>query len=337
MQSILQNGIMTSNTICQLQADEALDACFVVREIICRPGRDGRGYRVLTLTDGSGAIRAFAQAEAGSVQLGQAVRVRGRTRLAQGELEVLVQAFSPVDPGTTTGGAPAPAPSDAALARLSALVAEIGPPCRELVDRVLEDGAFVARFCQVPASLAYHHAYAGGLLQHTVEVMEAGLRLLPLLPVAVDRSLLLTAGFFHDLGKADTYTDRPPYALTPLGRALGHEWLGLRRLFQVLDVTPSVPPEASGRLLTTLAPIPVHHAAPIPAERAVLATLDGLSVSLSRSGSAAVGYRKERPTPLTGGTRHVSGVPGSSPERLIIGHGEEDLLLPTTSRCFTDR
>jgi 3'-5' exoribonuclease len=287
MQSILQHDILTSHTIRQLQPNEALDACFVVSGLICRPGRDGRGYRVLTLTDGRGGIRAFAQAEAGPVQLGQLVRVQGRTRLAQGELEVLVQAFSPVEPGPPMGEARVPAPSDAALGRLSALVAEIGLPYRALVDCVLADGAFVARFCQAPASLAYHHAYAGGLLQHTVEVMEAGLRLRPLLPVAVDRCLLLTAGFFHDLGKADTYTDQPPYALTPLGRAIGHEWLGLRRLFQVLDGSPSVPPEASGRLLSTLAPIPVHHAAPLPREREVLATLDGLSVSLSRSGSAA--------------------------------------------------
>lgn len=287
MQSILQNGIITSNTIRQLQPNEAVDACFVVREIIWRPGRDGEGYRVLTLRDGSGAILAFAQPEAGPVQIGQLVRVCGRTRLAHGELEVLVRAFSPVDPATTTGGTHAPAPSDADLTRLSALVAEIGPPYRELVDRVLADEAFMDRFCQAPASLAYHHAYAGGLLQHTVEVMEAGLRLRPLLPVAIDRSLLLTAGFFHDLGKVDTYTDQPPYALTRLGRALGHEWLGLRRLFQVLDAPPAVPPEASACLLTTLAPIPVHRAAPLPPERGVLATLDGLSVSLSRSGSAA--------------------------------------------------
>ncbi len=179
MQFILQNGSITSKTIRQLQANEAIDACFVVSGLICRPGRDGRGYRVLTLSDGSGAIRAFAQAEAGPVQIGQLVRVRGRTRLAQGELEVLVRAFSPVDPVTTTGGAHAPAIPGVALDRLSALVAEIGPPYRALVDRVLEDGAFVARFCQVPASLAYHHAYAGGLLQHTVEVMELAERRQP--------------------------------------------------------------------------------------------------------------------------------------------------------------
>jgi hypothetical protein len=166
-------------------------------------------------------------------------------------------------------------------------VAKIGPPYRALVDRVLEDGAFVARFCQVPASLAYHHAYAGGLFQHTVEVMEAGLRLRPLLPVAVDLSLLLTAGFFHDLGKVDTYTDQPPYALILLGRSIGHEWLGFRRLFQILDATPSVSLETSGRFLTTLAPIPGHRAAVLPPERGVLATLDGLSVSLSRASAAA--------------------------------------------------
>jgi len=100
--------------------------------------------------------------------------------------------------------------------------------------------------------VAHHHAYAGGLLQHTVEVMEAGLRLRPLLPVAVDQTLLLTVGFCHDLGKVDAYTLQPPYALTPEGRALGHEWLGLTRLFRVVESLHAFPPEATGRLLATL-------------------------------------------------------------------------------------
>jgi hypothetical protein len=120
MQSILQNDILTSHTIRQLQPNEAIDACFVVSGLICRPGRDGRGSRVLTLTDGSGAIRAFA--EAGPAQIGQAVRVRGRTRLAQGELEVLVSAFCPLDPPTTRGTEQAPAAPGTALDRLGSLV-----------------------------------------------------------------------------------------------------------------------------------------------------------------------------------------------------------------------
>ena len=122
MQFILQNDILTSHTIRQLQPNEAIDACVVVSSLVCRPGRDGRGSRVLTLTDGSGAIRAFAQAEAGSVQLGQAVRVRGRTRLAQGELELLVRAFCPLDPPTTRGTEQAPAAPGTALDRPGSLV-----------------------------------------------------------------------------------------------------------------------------------------------------------------------------------------------------------------------
>lgn len=106
----------------------------------------------------------------------------------------------------------------------------------------------------------------------------------PLLPVKVDTSLLLTAGFLHDLGKIDAYTDHAPYELTPLGKAWGHQVLGLRRLLPFLDQTPSLPPESGGRLLSALRLIPSHHTSPIPPEQEVLAILDGLSVQLSRVG-----------------------------------------------------
>lgn len=106
-----------------------------------------------------------------------------------------------------------------------------------------------------------------------------------LLPVKVDPSLLLTAGFFHDLGKVDTYTEHAPYALTPLGKTWKHQVLGLRYRLPLLEHTPSLTPEAGGRLLSALHLIPSQRASSISPEQEVLATLDGLSVHLSRMGS----------------------------------------------------
>ncbi|MBZ0169909.1 Putative helicase [Candidatus Methylomirabilis lanthanidiphila] len=119
-------------------------------------------------------------------------------------------------------------PLDNDFARLADLIRQIQVPYRELVERAINDPSCWTRFCRAPASTDHHHAHVGGLLRHTIEVMEFGIKPLPLLPVKVNPSLLLTAGLFHDLGKIDAYTEHAPYALTPLGKAWGHQVLGLR-------------------------------------------------------------------------------------------------------------
>ena len=176
---------MTGKLLHHLSPNQSIDVCLQVRRVRGRAGRDGRRYLVLTLSDGVRDYRAFAHPDTGLVQVGQTVRVCGRTRSSHGEVEVLARSVSPVEPATTAGSASGPVPAETALARLTALVAEIGPPYRAVVECICADAAFRDRLARVPASLTYHHAYAGGLLHHTVEVMEAGLRLLPLLPAAI--------------------------------------------------------------------------------------------------------------------------------------------------------
>lgn len=260
--------------------DETIDACFLVKDVITRPGRNGREYRMLTLGNGEQQLRAFAHPDCVPVRIGQAVRVAGCLRVVNGDRALVIRNIDPIDEIGEGGSAP----PDDDLVRLADLIRHIQPPYRELVERVIGDAALFARFCRVPASTGHHHAYPGGLLRHVIEVMELGLTLHPLLPVKVDASLLLTAGFLHDLGKIDAYTDHVPYALTPLGKAWGHEMLGLRYLLPLLEQTDALSPESGGRLLATLRLIPSQQSSPIPPEHEALITLDGLSVQLSRVG-----------------------------------------------------
>ncbi len=235
---------------------------------------------MLTLENGGQQLRAFAHPDCEPVRIGQAVRVAGCLRVVNGDRALVIQSMDPLDEICEGGSAP---PDDDRI-RLTDLIRNIQPPYRKLVERVIDDASLFARFCRVPASTGYHHAYPGGLLRHTIEVMELGLTIHPLLPVKVDTSLLLAAGFFHDLGKIDAYTDRAPYALTPLGKAWGHQVLGLRSLLPLLEQTDALSPESGGRLLATLRLIPSQQSSPIPPEHEALITLDGLSVQLSRVG-----------------------------------------------------
>jgi 3'-5' exoribonuclease len=76
---------------------------------------------------------------------------------------------------------------------------------------------------------AGHHAYLGGLLEHTVAVATLALEAAQLHP-RLDRDLLLTAALVHDIGKTQEFTFGAEIGLTDEGRLLGHLVLGERIL-----------------------------------------------------------------------------------------------------------
>lgn len=240
-----------------LRPGQAITELFLVGSLTDRSGRRGDRYLVLTLVDATGSMRAFADLPTDPVLIGDVVRVSGRTRATRGELELIVRQMTPVDPlsyNLSDFTPTAPEATNTYLNRLSDLIAEVrNPTYHALVFAFLEDDAFLRDFTLAPASLAHHHAYVGGLLQHTVEVMETAFRSAPVLERnGLDLDLLLAAAFLHDVGKVESYTYSYPFSLTPAGRNLGHELLGLRRLFRALDACPDIVIEDAAPLLALL-------------------------------------------------------------------------------------
>ena len=73
-------------------------------------------------------------------------------------------------------------------------------PLKALADEILADGQLMAAFSARPAGVKHHHAYAGGLLDHVVNLLRLADRVAPLYP-ALDRDLLLVGVLVHDIGK----------------------------------------------------------------------------------------------------------------------------------------
>jgi 3'-5' exoribonuclease len=80
-----------------------------------------------------------------------------------------------------------------------------------------------------PCTRAGHHAYLGGLLEHTVAVATLSLEACALHP-RLDQDLLLTAAIVHDLGRTREFMLGAEIGLTDEGRLLGHVEIGLRML-----------------------------------------------------------------------------------------------------------
>ena len=103
------------------------------------------------------------------------------------------------------------------------------PPTAGLLERLLGDDALRAEWRRAPCTRGGHHAYLGGLLEHTVAVGTLALECAQLHP-RLNPDLLLTAALVHDLGKTREFTYGAEIGLTDEGRLLGHVVLGQRLL-----------------------------------------------------------------------------------------------------------
>ena len=92
---------------------------------------------------------------------------------------------------------------------------------RTVAVKMLLDGPLAERFAIAPAARGMHHAYVGGLLEHTLS-MAAVARLLAGHYPYVNLNLLLAGVLFHDLGKADSYSLDEGFGHSDDGRLVGH-------------------------------------------------------------------------------------------------------------------
>jgi 3'-5' exoribonuclease len=228
----------TEATVATLRAGAEVDAVFACVRKDRLTTRGGSPYLALELRDASGTVkaRAFRDADAlGSrFERGDLVRVTGRVERFRDELvlEVIsigsVGAQDGIDP---SGFLPtAYRDLDELDGFLEHLAGEVRDrPFQSFLDELLGDTELRAAIRRAPCSRAGHHAYLGGLLEHTVAVTTLAQELCQLHP-RLDRNLLLTASIVHDLGRAREFTYGGEIGLTDEGRLLGHVVIGERMI-----------------------------------------------------------------------------------------------------------
>jgi 3'-5' exoribonuclease len=199
--------------------------------------RSGAPYLALELRDRTGTVpaRAFQNADAlaGRFERGDVVRVTGQVERFREELVVEVVEISraPPDQVDPTQFLPSAYRDldelDGFLEHLSGEVYDRG--YRTLLDALLADGPLRAAWRRAPGTRTGHHAYLGGLLEHTVAVATLAHEVCQLHP-RLNSDLLLTAAITHDLGRTREFTYGAEIGLTEEGRLLGHVAIGHRLL-----------------------------------------------------------------------------------------------------------
>jgi 3'-5' exoribonuclease len=197
--------------------------------------RTGSPYLALELRDRSGSLpaRVFRDADflAGQFERGDLVWVTGRVERFRDELQLEVRTIRKAEPGDADPSAFLPV----AYRDIEELDGFFEHLAREVHDRdyarllesFVSDADFREQFRRAPCSRAGHHAYLGGLLEHTVGVATLAHELCLVHP-GLNPDLLLTAALLHDVGKVREFDLGAEIALSDEGRLVGHLVIGER-------------------------------------------------------------------------------------------------------------
>jgi 3'-5' exoribonuclease len=240
--------------IATLRSEQEVDGVFACTRKERLLSRAGTPYLTVELRDKTGTIlaRAFRDADmlAGRFERGELVRVRGRVKRFRDQLQIELDTIARADGIEADPARFLPVAYrdlDELEGFLEHLAREVyDPGLKALLARMLGEDALRAEIRRAPCSLpslgpesrprgagpgrfGSHHAYLGGLLEHTVAVASMTLELCTLHP-RLDRDLLLSAAIVHDLGKTREFTYGAEIARSQEGRLLGHIELGLRLL-----------------------------------------------------------------------------------------------------------
>jgi len=224
----------------ELREGQRISQCFLVKQKSQRSTRTGDPYLEILLADRSGTIPARAWAEvaqryATQFDEGDFVFVEGRTETYRNALQLVVESIRRVEayekeagriPGFDPGLLVPTSTRDREemWEELQTLAQTLQPPpLRRLTAELLsinEDP-----FKEFPAAIQYHHAYLGGLLEHTLEVATGVARFSKDYP-GLNCSLATAGAILHDIGKVNELENpvAPHHSFS--GQLVGHLLLG---------------------------------------------------------------------------------------------------------------
>lgn len=214
--------------------------------------RDGGAFLTLELRDKTGSVGAIMwdriEDALRCVEVGGFYRVAGRMGDYQGKPQFNVSVIHPADPADISrDDFIAASRYDRAqmMTELRGYVAAVkNPYLRALLESFFSDPDFAEQFSLAPGGARVHHAYLGGLLEHTVTMCRAA-QPLPDIYGELDRDLLMTGVILHDIGKVKEYVYDVAIDHTPDGRLMGHLVMGAKMAEDKIGAINGFPAELS--------------------------------------------------------------------------------------------
>ncbi|MDR1965502.1 MAG: HD domain-containing protein [Synergistaceae bacterium] len=252
MSSQASTKLLKSSDARHLPAGETFKGIYAVNSVVRKTDKNGKPYWEMTVSDEQGVLSAKVWSDAGwwdrstpelenrpdaltEQQInglrGCVVGITAKTADFRGQVQYNFNAISLLNqekfpPSKFIAHSNIPLP--VLGARFDALVGECRQEVRDFLTSVFE-GPHGKAFREAPAAVTNHHAYAHGLLEHTVTVAEAARAIAETYKNAypsIDVSIVIAGAILHDFGKIASYAMSPVPEMTLSGAVLDHIALG---------------------------------------------------------------------------------------------------------------
>ena len=233
--------------------NDEIEGFYILKSANPKVTANGKPFLTGALSDRTGVMEMKVWDYAGPLTAadeGKVVKVRGTVGEFRGTPQFtasrirLAAADDQVDPASLVPTAPID--REAAMAALQKWAASIeDEDYRAVAEAMLErHGQALER---IPAAKSVHHAFLGGLLMHTANMMKLADFLAELYRDTIDRSLLLAGTLLHDMAKEQEFVFSQLGLATDYsvkGQLLGHLVMGAQEAARVAE-TLHVPEEKS--------------------------------------------------------------------------------------------
>lgn len=255
------NQLQTISELRKLTPGTTFKAIFVVTSLFQKSDKNGKAYYEMTACDSTGIVEAKIWSDAAWLDksgndmaaparqlppdeiksfVGRTVGVDGKTAEFRGSLQFN---FNKLTLLNQENFPPAqylprsPFPINELEARWEAFVGACRPEVKKMLRALLVDSVW-NRFRDLPAAVSHHHAYANGLLEHTLSVVDCAKSMAEALKrsgYAIDVDVTVAGALLHDLGKIESYKMISVPEMTLEGAVLDHVALGYSRFMELAE------------------------------------------------------------------------------------------------------
>lgn len=215
-----------------LEIGNRVNDIFYVKQKTAKIAKNGSIYYSVILQDMSGIIDAKIWDITNNIEdfdTGNFVQIAGTVNAYKDAPQIIISAVKIIDKSSVNieNFCPkTPKSIDDLVVKLNNHVESVNNIyLNKLLKQFFNNEKFLEIFKNASGAKTVHHAYVGGLLEHSVTVADICKSIAPLYPV-VNIDLLITAALCHDIGKIKELSAFPENNYTDIGNLLGHIYLG---------------------------------------------------------------------------------------------------------------
>jgi len=243
--------------VLDLEVGKPVNSVFVVSRKIVKKKKNGDDFCLVTLQDKGGDIQGVIWTEVFNrtpdFEEGDFVSVKGSVSEYRNARQLIVESLVRIDDESEIEYSDFIKTTKKDIAQMFSEIKSVVDSVNhkylsQLLKLFFEDKKFARDFCSATAAVQYHHAYRGGLLEHTLYVCKV-CDLVADVYQNINRDLLIAGALLHDIGKIKEYDVGVVIKVTDQGKLLGHISMGYSWVLEKITTIKGFPEDLRERIL----------------------------------------------------------------------------------------